>query len=47
MLIDKKPAKVEVEKGISDGDRTEILSGLEEGARVLVGFNLQSEKKTK
>ena len=47
VLIDKKPAKVEVEKGISDGDRTEILSGLEEGARVLVGFNLQSEKKTK
>lgn len=47
VLIDKKPAKVEVEKGISGGDRTEILSGLEEGARVLVGFNLQSEKKTK
>ena len=47
VLIDKKPAKVEVEKGISDGARTEILSGLEEGARVLVGFNLQSEKKTK
>jgi len=45
VLIDKKPVKVEVEKGISDGDRTEILSGLEEGTRVLVGFNLRTEKK--
>ncbi|WP_078015774.1 efflux RND transporter periplasmic adaptor subunit [Pyramidobacter sp. C12-8] len=45
VLLGKKPAKIEVEKGISDGDRTEILSGLEEGARVLVGFNLQAEKK--
>lgn len=45
VLMNKKPVKIEVEKGITDGTRTEILSGVEEGTEVLVGFNLQSDKK--
>ncbi len=39
------PVKIEVQRGITDGERTEILSGVDEGTEVLVGFNLQSEKK--
>ncbi|MBO6266668.1 MAG: efflux RND transporter periplasmic adaptor subunit, partial [Synergistaceae bacterium] len=45
VMMNKKPVKIEVEKGITDGTRTEILSGVEEGTEVLVGFNLQSDKK--
>ena len=45
VLMNKKPVKIEVEKGITDGTRTEILSGVEEGTEVLVGFNLQPDKK--
>ena len=45
VLINKKPVKIEVEKGITDGTRTEILSGVEEGTEILVGFNLQPDKK--
>ncbi|MGI6075378.1 MAG: efflux RND transporter periplasmic adaptor subunit [Pyramidobacter sp.] len=39
------PVKTEVEKGITDGQNTEILSGLREGTVVLVGFKLKPEKK--
>ena len=45
VLRDKKPVKLEVVKGITDGTRTEIVSGLREGASVLVGYNLTPEKK--
>jgi HlyD family secretion protein len=45
VLRNGEPVKVEVEKGITDGQNTEILSGIEEGTQVLVGFNLKSEKK--
>lgn len=44
VLQNKKPVKIEVEKGITDGSRTEIISGVEEGTMVLVGFDLQSDK---
>lgn len=44
VIIDRKPVKIEVEKGITDGSRTEIISGLEEGVDVLVGFDLKPEK---
>ena len=39
------PVKIEVEKGITDGQNTEILSGVQEGMTVLVGYNLKTEKK--
>lgn len=45
VLIDKKPVKIEVERGITDGSRTEIISGVEEGTEVLVGFDLSPGKK--
>ncbi len=45
VLQDGIPVKTEVEKGITDGQNTEILSGLHEGAMVLVGFHLKPEKK--
>ena len=45
VMMNKNPVKIEVEKGITDGTRTEILSGVEEGTEVLVGFNLQPDKK--
>ncbi len=45
VLQNKKPVKVEVEKGVTDGERTEIVSGVDEGTQVLVGFNLQADKK--
>ncbi len=38
-----KPVKREVEKGITDGERTEIKNGLKEGERVITGVNLKKE----
>lgn len=45
VLQNGEPVKVEVEKGITDGQNTEILSGVEEGVRVVIGVNLKPEKK--
>ena len=45
VLRDGVPVKVDVTKGITDGQNTEILTGIDEGTQVLVGFDLKSEKK--
>ncbi len=45
VLMDNKPVKIEVERGITDGSRTEIVSGVEEGMEVLVGFDLAPDRK--
>ena len=43
--LDKKnPVKVEVERGITDGQNTEILSGIEEGERVITGIIVPKEE---
>ncbi|MDO4987484.1 MAG: efflux RND transporter periplasmic adaptor subunit [Synergistes sp.] len=34
----KKPVRVEVEKGITDGENTEIISGINEGQQVITGI---------
>lgn len=44
VLQKKVPVKIEVEKGITDGSMTEIISGVEEGTEVLVGFQLEADK---
>lgn len=44
-LQKKKPVKVEVTKGISDGSSTEILSGLKEGDKVITGILVEKEGK--
>lgn len=46
-MLDKKkqPVKVEVKKGITDGQNTEILSGLKEGDRVITGIIVAKEAK--
>lgn len=45
-LIEKKePVKVEVKKGITDGQKTEILSGLKEGDQVITGIIVTAEGK--
>ena len=41
----KKPVKIEVEKGITDGQNTEIISGVEEGERVITGIIVPKEEK--
>ena len=41
----KKPVKIEVEKGITDGQNTEIISGVEEGERVITGIIVPNEEK--
>ncbi len=43
-LDKKKPVKIEVEKGITDGQNTEILSGVAEGERVITGIVVPKEK---
>lgn len=44
LLGDKdKPVKAEVERGITDGQNTEVVSGLEEGQRVITGVILPRE----
>lgn len=40
----KELVKLEVEKGITDGSYTEIISGVEEGTEVLIGFQLEADK---
>ncbi len=43
-ILDKKmPVKVEVKKGITDGQNTEILSGLKEGDPVITGIIVKKE----
>ncbi len=44
-LLDAKgrPSKAEVERGITDGQNTEVVSGLEEGQRVITGVILPRE----
>ena len=37
VLKDGVPAAVKVKSGATDGERTEILSGLDAGARVVTG----------
>ncbi|OFB61671.1 ABC transporter substrate-binding protein [Synergistes jonesii] len=44
-LEKKKPVKVEVEKGITDGQNTEILSGVGEGENVITGIIVPKEGK--
>ena len=41
----KKPVKIEVEKGITDGQNTEIISGVDEGERVITGIIVPKEEK--
>ncbi len=36
-LVDGAPQAVSVHTGASDGDRTEIVSGLDEGDRIITG----------
>ncbi|MDO5116792.1 MAG: efflux RND transporter periplasmic adaptor subunit [Synergistaceae bacterium] len=43
LLEKKKPVKVEVERGITNGQSTEILSGLKEGERVITGIIVPKE----
>lgn len=38
-----QPVKAEVERGITDGQNTEVVSGLEEGQRVITGVILPKE----
>lgn len=44
-LTKNKPVKVNVKKGISDGQDTEILSGLTEGQQVITGIIVKKEDK--
>ena len=44
MLDKKKPVRVEVEKGITDGQSTEVTSGVKEGDRVITGIIVQGDK---
>ncbi|MEG1823976.1 MAG: efflux RND transporter periplasmic adaptor subunit [Cloacibacillus sp.] len=46
-LLDKKgkPVRTEVKKGITDGQYTEIVSGLKEGDRVVTGIIVKKEEK--
>ena len=43
VLEKNKPVKREVEKGVTDGEHTEIKAGLNEGERVIIGVNLKKE----
>lgn len=42
---DKKPVKVEVERGITNGQIYEVISGLDEGAQVVTGIAIEKEGK--
>lgn len=42
---DKKPAKIEVERGITNGQFYEIISGLNEGDNVITGIKIEKEGK--
>lgn len=45
-LLEKKaPVRTEVKKGITDGQRTEVLSGLSEGDTVITGIVVSAEGK--
>lgn len=44
--LDKKtPVKVEVKKGITDGQNTEIISGISEGEDIITGIVIEKEDK--
>ena len=38
MLNKKAPVRIEVKKGVSDGQNMEIISGLKEGDEVITGI---------
>lgn len=42
---DKKPVKMEVERGITNGQIYEVTSGLNEGAQVITGIAIEKEGK--
>lgn len=42
---DKQPVKVEVERGITNGQFYEIVSGLKEGDKVITGIQIEKEGK--
>lgn len=42
---DKKPVKVEVERGITNGQLYEVISGLNEGTQVVTGIAIEKEGK--
>ena len=44
-LDKKKPVRIEVKKGLTDGNRTEILSGIGEGENVITGIVVPKEGK--
>lgn len=44
-LEKNKPVKIEVKRGITDGQHTEILSGLDEGDAVITGIVVREEGK--
>ena len=46
-ILDGKntPVKVEVKKGITDGQNTEIISGIKENERVITGIVVEKEEK--
>ena len=43
-LKDGNPQKIEVERGISDGSDSEILSGVSEGQKIIVGIEAPQDK---
>lgn len=43
-LVDGKPRKIEVKRGVSDGARSEVLSGVKEGQSVIVGIEAPKDK---
>lgn len=45
LLIKKEPVKAEVKRGMTDGQRTEVLSGLSEGDIVITGIVVNAEGK--
>ena len=43
-LKDGNPEKIEVKRGISDGSDSEILSGVKEGQKIIVGIEAPQDK---
>jgi len=43
VLLDGKPAERQVQIGLSDGQKTEVLEGLSEGDKVIVGLGGSSQ----
>ena len=44
LLVDGNPKRADVKRGVSDGSRSEVVSGLEEGQSVIVGIEAPKDK---